>query len=98
VGPFFGRPHPVRPGNDSPHQPATLSALLQEILGKYSNWLTGQALPVISRQQTGNLIKEMLREAGIDAPYVRGRYKGAINLEPILPKWQATATHPARHA
>jgi integrase len=72
-------------------------ALLQEILDKYHDWPTGQALPVISRQQTGNLIKEMLREAGIDAPYVQVRYKGTVKHETILPKWQAASTHTARH-
>jgi len=72
-------------------------ALLQEILDKYRDWPTGQALPVISRQQTGNLIKEMLREAGIDAPYVQVRYKGPVKHETILPKWQAASTHTARH-
>lgn len=72
-------------------------ALLQEILDKYQHWPTGQALPVISRQQTGNLIKEMLREAGIDAPYVQVRYKGTVKHETILPKWQAASTHTARH-
>jgi len=72
-------------------------ALLQEILDKYRDWPTGQALPVISRQQTGNLIKEMLREAGIDAPYVQVRYKGPVKHEKVLPKWQAASTHTARH-
>jgi integrase len=72
-------------------------ALLQEILDKYQHWPTGQALPVISRQQTGNLIKEILREAGIDAPYVQVRYKGTVKHETILPKWQAASTHTARH-
>ena len=72
-------------------------ALLQEILDKYRDWPTGQALPVISRQQTGNLIKQMLREAGIDAPFVRVRYKGTVKHETILPKWQAASTHTARH-
>jgi site-specific recombinase XerD len=72
-------------------------ALLQQILDKYHDWPTGQALPVISRQQTGNLIKEMLREAGIDAPYVQVRYKGTVKHETILPKWQAASTHTARH-
>jgi integrase len=72
-------------------------ALLQEILDKYQHWPTEQALPVISRQQTGNLIKEMLREAGIDAPYVQVRYKGTVKHETILPKWQAASTHTARH-
>jgi integrase len=72
-------------------------ALLQEILDKYHDWPTGQALPVISRQQTGNLIKEILREAGIDAPYVQVRYKGTVKHETILPKWQAASTHTARH-
>ena len=72
-------------------------ALLQEILDKYRDWPTGQALPVISRQQTGNLIKEILREAGIDAPYVQVRYKGTVKHETILPKWQAASTHTARH-
>jgi site-specific recombinase XerD len=72
-------------------------ALLQEILDKYRGWPTGQALPVISRQQTGNLIKEMLREAGIDAPYVQVRYKGPVKHEKVMPKWQAASTHTARH-
>ena len=72
-------------------------AMLQEILDKYQHWPTGQALPVISRQQTGNLIKEMLREAGIDAPYVQVSYKGTVKHETILPKWQAASTHTARH-
>jgi hypothetical protein len=45
-------------------------ALLNEILDKYRGWPTAQALPVISRQQTGNLIEEMLREASIDAPCI----------------------------
>ena len=72
-------------------------ALLQEILDKYRDWPTGQALPVISRQQTGNLIKQMLREAGIEAPFVRVRYKGTVKHETTLPKWQAASTHTARH-
>ena len=71
--------------------------MLQEILDKYRDWPTGQALPVISRQQTGNLIKQMLREAGIDAPFVQVRYKGPVKHERIMPKWQAASTHTARH-
>jgi hypothetical protein len=39
-------------------------ALLQEILDKYRHWPTGHALLVISRQQTGNLIKEMVLALG----------------------------------
>ncbi|MGI4871670.1 MAG: tyrosine-type recombinase/integrase [Janthinobacterium lividum] len=72
-------------------------AMLQDILNKYQHLPGNQALPVISRQQTGTLIKEMLREAGIDAPYVQVRYKGIVKHETILPKWQAASTHTARH-
>jgi hypothetical protein len=75
-------------------------ALLQQILDKYHDWPTGQALPVISRQQTGTLIKEILREAGIAAPYVQVRYKGTVKHETILTRspcatcWATAASPP----
>lgn len=72
-------------------------ALLQQILDKYQSWPGDQALPVISRQNSGKAIKEMLREAGIDSPYVQVRYKGTVKHEKVLPKWQAASTHTARH-
>ena len=46
--------------------------MLQQILDKYANWPGGQALLVISRQNSGRAIKEILRLAGIDSPRVQG--------------------------
>ena len=101
------RPH-IKAGSQANHitldQQKTRAAvqipivgMLQQILDKYRDWPTGQALPVISRQQTGTLIKQMLREADINAPFVRVRCKGPVKHETILPKWQAASTHTARH-
>jgi site-specific recombinase XerD len=39
----------------------------------------------------------MLREAGIDVPYVQVRYKATGKHETILPTGQAASTHTARH-
>jgi integrase len=72
-------------------------AMLQQLLDRYAHLPAGKALPIISRQHTGAMIKEMLREAGITAPYVRVRYKGTVKHEEVMPKWQAASTHTARH-
>lgn len=59
--------------------------MLQQILDKYRDWPSGQALPVISRQQTGTLIKQMLREAGIDAPYCGCATRAPSSTKPACP-------------
>jgi|GEM_PF-1520526 len=71
--------------------------LLQKILDRYAGLPAGKALPVISRQQTGALIKEILQAAGINAPFVQVRYKGTVKHEKVMPKWKAASTHTARH-
>lgn len=72
-------------------------AMAQEILDRYQDEPHSRALPVISRTKTAEAIKEMLQLAGIDAPFVRVRYKGTKKFEQVMPKWQAAATHTARH-
>ena len=72
-------------------------AMAQEILDRYQDEPSSRALPVISRTKTAETIKEILRLAGIDAPFVRVRYKGTKKHEEVMPKWQAAATHTARH-
>ncbi|QNH60711.1 site-specific integrase [Hymenobacter sediminicola] len=74
-----------------------LLPLVEIILAKYEHLPAGQVLPVISRQQTGGIIKEILKAAGIDSPYMQVRYKGTVKHEAVLPKWQAASTHTARH-
>ncbi|TGE08781.1 site-specific integrase [Hymenobacter fodinae] len=71
--------------------------IVQAILDKYSHLPAGQVLPIRSQQITGQRIKEILHAAGIDAPYIRVRYKGTEKHEEILPKWKAAGTHTARH-
>ncbi|MET4073541.1 tyrosine-type recombinase/integrase [Hymenobacter sp. UYCo722] len=72
-------------------------AMAQEILDRYQEGPRSRALPVISRTKSAEAIKEILQLAGIDAPFVRVRYKGTKKHEEVMPEWQAVATHTARH-
>ena len=72
--------------------PLTPSA--KNILAKYRKLST--PLPLISHQQTNNLIKEVCRLAGIDEPVTLVRYRGAERVERHKPKYNLVTTHTAR--
>jgi integrase len=53
-------------------------------------------LPVISNQKMNDYLKDVCKEAKIETPVKRVKYKGAERIEEISPKYSLIGTHTAR--
>ena len=75
-----------------------LNEFSREILKKYESvhFKDCLALPVISNQKTNKFIKDLCKEAGIDAPYTDVYFIGAERIEETKPKYEWLSDHAGR--
>ena len=75
-----------------------LNEFSRAILNKYENvpFKNGLALPVISNQKTNKFIKDLCKEAGINAPHTDVYFIGAERIEETKPKWEWLSDHAGR--
>ena len=65
------------------------------ILAKYEG--LDKPLPAMAEQRLNRTIKEVCKQAGINAPITRLRYSGSHRIEETIPKYEAVSSHIGRH-
>ncbi|WP_455515724.1 tyrosine-type recombinase/integrase [Porphyromonas sp.] len=65
------------------------------ILAKYEG--LDKPLPAMAEQRLNRTIKDVCKQAGIDAPITRLRYSGSHRIEETIPKYEAVSSHIGRH-
>ena len=65
------------------------------ILAKYEG--LDKPLPAMAEQRLNRTLKEVCKQAGIDAPVTRLRYSGSQRIEETIPKYEAVSSHIGRH-
>ncbi|MET3977856.1 integrase [Mucilaginibacter sp. UYP25] len=66
------------------------------ILNRYKNILGTRALPVISNQKMNDYLKDIGKEAGLDRPISKVRYRGSERIEKVFPLYDLISTHMGR--
>jgi len=66
------------------------------ILNRYKNILGIRALPVISNQKMNDYLKDIGKEAGLDRPISKVRYRGSERIENVFPLYDLISTHMGR--
>nr|DAR85726.1 MAG TPA: Integrase [Caudoviricetes sp.] len=65
------------------------------ILNRYKG--SDRPLPTMAEQRLNRTIKEVCKQAGIDAPITRLRYSGSSRTEDTRPKYEFVTSHIGRH-